>query len=497
MSYISKQFSAASAIEQTRKVLDFLEYDLGYVVYDEISSSEKTFKMNYSDNYCPFYLYVYEDSNHIKFRLYLYWDLDTHAGDYEVYNTNWFLTASNNEIIYCHGNEYWCIVTSNITTYANKYNNPNYSAIFGEIPVLFDPTVTKITASGISGDNAILYVEDSSDFYVGVTYQLIGSPDSKCRRMVEIATIPNSTSLTVTNLPVTVISGSYLGAVPCKAFCRGDSSEIERVFGYFDADSVDDTTHEKYEMSFSSAIEDKYMDPDFRQNVWFMTTNYLYDRSGSVIGYFDSDLLSQTNGDTGDLYCVPINTGSVNSSVSSGTLITLTDDTKSWEVDEHKDRYVVIIDGPGVGEVKKIVSNTSITLNVCSFSVGDLADELLINGYGKETDGLSIDVVDNGVESGDSASASYVGDKTIEVEIDSGNTTQSTIATALEGVNCIRSVTVDNPTDTWSTASGINTVTISGGDGSFWEIVPTVMSSYAIYEEAWRDCHYYTMKADY
>lgn len=492
MAYVTKMLSSAPTNEQARKMIDFLEYDLGWQVYDEISSTAKVFKLQ-KGNYCPAYLYMYVSTN-LMFELYLYWDLGTHTGDYKAYSTASQIGA-NNLVIYCHGNEYWCVFGASAAYYAS-YSNPNYAPMNGDIPFTFDTAVTRLTASGIAGGNVTISVEDSSDFYASVKYQLIGTPDSKCRRMVEVNSIPSSTSMTLTNLPVTVSSGSYIGAVPCKAFTRSDSTEVERVFG-FTTPLVDDAvTGENYRMLFYNTILASNVDPDQRQNVWFLTRSSLYDTAGAIIGYFGSDLLDPGSAATGDLLCIPAGNGFINSSVSSGTLTTLTDDIKSWGVNDHQGNYAVIIDGPGLGEVKKIISNTAITLTICSLSTGDLAGELFIAGYGKETNGLDVDIVDNGVESGDSASASYVGDRAIEVEIDSGVTTQSTIATALEGMTCIKYVTEDNPADTWSTASGINTVTISGGDGGFWETMPTVLSSYAIYAEAWRDFGYYAIKEE-
>lgn len=495
MAYVSKQLSSASVDEQARKVIDFLEYDLGYSVYDEISSESKVFKVQSDSNRCPAYRHVYSDGSYIRSKLYLYWDLDTHTGDYNAYDPHNHFQLSD-QVIYCHGNDYWFALGAASTNYST-YRECIYGKIGGEIQTVFEPTITKLTASGIAGDNATLYVEDSSDFYVGVKYQIIGVPETKCIRWVEINTVPNSTSLTVANLPVTVASGSYIGAVPCTAFGEGHDRYDNRLYGYTHPSSEDDNTDYNWYMYMDPQVREAYRDPDQRQNVWFLSTINMLDISNSVLGHFDSDILGPAQATAGDLLCVHNQSWPINSSVSSGTLTTLTDDTKAWSANEHQDMYVIIIDGDGLGEVKKIISSTATTLTTCTTSDGDLDGELFIRGYGKETNGLDVSIVDNGVESGNSASASYVGDKTIEVEIDSGTTTQSTIVTALEAMSCIRSVSADNPSNTWSTASGVNVVTISGGDGSFWETVPTFYSSYAIYEEAWRSFYDFALKADY
>ena len=61
------------------------------------------------------------------------------------------------------------------------------------------------------------------------------------------------------------------------------------------------------------------------------------------------------------------NSKSVSNSCTSATGTTLVDSTKAWEADALIGKYVVISDGTGVGQVRKILDNDATSLTVVAW----------------------------------------------------------------------------------------------------------------------------------
>lgn len=83
-----------------------------------------------------------------------------------------------------------------------------------------------------------------------------------------------------------------------------------------------------------------------------------------------------------------------NGTATSGSTTTVVDSGAAWTVDAYKNRWVVIIDGTGEGQMVKITSNTATTLNFAAITTG--ADNTSVYQIVESKPGFAIGVATSG-----------------------------------------------------------------------------------------------------
>ena len=95
-----------------------------------------------------------------------------------------------------------------------------------------------------------------------------------------------------------------------------------------------------------------------------MTGDYQYDKAkGKPVMVKNDNIAYDSTRDTLKVDDYSSSTGAYGTA-TSGTSTTLTDTSKDWETDVWKDSYVEILSGTGVGQIRKIASNTGDTITV-------------------------------------------------------------------------------------------------------------------------------------
>lgn len=319
-----------------------------------------------SGNYAPVYVRVYRYYNDIRISIYLYWNSSTHVGTVTTYSinygsctygTNAFIAASKDLIL--------------VTTAASKGNRCGA----GFIPNPAYTVLTKTTSSITAGSSVNIPVISSSGFKVGNKYQIIGqdstSPEGRYQLTVE--SIPDSTSIVVTSLPVNFSSGAYFGQLPCPAGIFG--SDV----GYGDVITRMRPLNRITLSSTTSENTDVYLDavtpfydtvggwPDLVADeyilypiMWHGSSatrigNWGYSKQNFLLGYASATYLDTIG------ICSTAPEGGI---ASSGGTSTITDSSKSWTTDQWKDKWIILVNGTGSGQSRKILSNTDTVITV-------------------------------------------------------------------------------------------------------------------------------------
>lgn len=336
----------------------------GWTLHDDISSTSKVYKsQGESGNYAPAYLRVYNSGSYIELYIWQYWNASTHTGTLSGYATPSRLSAGDNFIA----------VSKDFIVGASS----SYTGGAGFIPTLFHTLLTTTTNSITSGSNVTIPVVSSSGFKVGNRYQLLGQ-NYEGRERVTINSIPDSTSVVVASLVSSYASGAYLGINPCPFGLWGAGAEGFHTFrplNWYDSSGTTSNSSSQW-LYFTPVIDigqnrDMFPDNYADEYVLFPGLFYSYstNRSG-VWGYSKQYLLASYPGGTNptqgtifDIVGVSA-TAPESGQATSGGSTTLTDTSKSWTTNQWQNKWVVIVNGTGSGQSRKISSNTSDTLTV-------------------------------------------------------------------------------------------------------------------------------------
>ena len=336
----------------------------GWTLHDDISSTSKVYEsQGESGNYAPAYLRVYNSGSYIELYAWQYWDASTHTGTLYAYYAPSRASAGDN--FFAVNKDFILIASS------------NYTGGAGFIPNLFHTLVTTTTDSISAGSSVTIPVVSSSGFKVGNRYQILGQ-NYEGRERVTINSIPDSTSVVVASLATSYASGAYLGINPCPFGLWGPSAEgfhIFRPLNWYDSSGT--TSNSSSQWLYFTPIIDISQNPDmFPDNyadeyVLFPGLFYSYstNRPG-VWGYIKQYVLASYPGGTspqqGTIFDIVgvSETAPESGQATSGGSTTLTDTNKSWSTNQWQNKWVVIVNGTGSGQSRKISSNTSDTLTV-------------------------------------------------------------------------------------------------------------------------------------
>jgi hypothetical protein len=362
MSYIGMKKTYSTLAEVFTDICTILT-TVGWTLHDELSSTNKVFKSRgEKDVYAPAYLRVYNSGSYVEFYAWQYWNLITHSGILSGYTTPSRTTygenfiAANKDFIVCA--------------------NATYSGGAAFIPNLFHTLLTTTTDSISAGSSVTIPVVSSSGFKVGNRYQILGQ-NYEGRERVTINSIPDSTSVVVASLATSYASGAYLGINPCPfgLWSPGNNGMWHGFVPLSWYDSSGTTTNSNW-LFFTPIIDSSQnadMWPDNYADEYILAPGLFYsqtsNRSG-LWGYTKEYLLASYPGGTspsqGTLFdIVGVSSNSPESGqATSGGNTTLTDTSKSWTTNQWQNKWIIIVNGTGVGQSRKISSNTSDTITV-------------------------------------------------------------------------------------------------------------------------------------
>ena len=336
----------------------------GWQFWDEIGDEyDRVYRSNGEQGIYPYvYIEISGDTYNLYISLWLYWNNSTHTGTCETGAPGMYISFSADGFFHFAGNkDVWAIMEEDGLK----------SHGWGFCTELIHTNITRTTIDEVAGDMVSLLVSSSSGIVKGQRIQIVGI-NYEGRDQLQVMSIPDSTHITILNLPRDYASGAFVGVTPCPAFIT--SYWLNSGYCLCGHNMVGDETgtHANSYANVLSTIADLYVNPDESSGLYTLTPYYITSTYGDdfLIGYIDNKLLKYCAATTvGQIFA--ITTGiSEQGAVTSATSISVSTSTKSWTINEWTNKRLVIEGGTGADQTVNITSNTSDTLIVdYAFSV--------------------------------------------------------------------------------------------------------------------------------
>jgi len=237
-----------------------------------------------------------------------------------------------------------------------------YGVVFGHIPKRLYPDLIQTTDDIEAGDNVSIPVTDSSKVPgAGGYFQILGLSEG-CDRL-QVVSIPDSTHILVANLPRNYATGATIGLPASTFFMRqqyyGEAGAYCASYCTDVGLTVTSGSHTPAGIVLSgiSSFSGRRM----------MTPWYFLPNEGPWIGYIDKGVYYFPNVATHfDVCCMNDDLSLVTENIlaTSSTNTSVTDSTKSWTPDEFIGKFIVLIGGTGVGQVREIMDNDATTITI-------------------------------------------------------------------------------------------------------------------------------------
>lgn len=312
----------------------------------------------------PGYVYLWDNhqSNGIFVRAYQYWDAAAHTGTRRAY---W----NNNETYTMIGefnSSYDCLIAGDKDlVYLNSHilstGNQTYAqaTMFGHLPGRFHPEITRTTDAISNGSNVNVPVVSSAGFVVGQEIQILGVTEG-CEK-ITVSSIPDTEHIIFETIAGTYATGAYLG-MPASVFGWYSGNAT-----YFNPCSyMRDTGLTVSTSGYSpSPLSPMYTWNQTQEKRYMATHLYMAVNGYCNIGHYGDNFICVRLSTTNDV-AIKNEDGSTpfTGTVTSATSLSMTDNDRSWEVNELVGKFVILTANAGIGQVRKITANdaTSITI---------------------------------------------------------------------------------------------------------------------------------------
>jgi len=356
----------------------------GWVLHDTVSSTKKVYKSRGESDKYPYYNYIsleWNSSSRVYFEAYLFWDAGTDTGycghkgngsSYREFALDNFQLGT--KVIAAGGNKnvFW---VNNLSIASGA----NGSKIMGYLykPLLFDDVTTTLSSGATAGDAVTISVVSSAGLGIGTQIYIVD--ETNLARFVGpvITAIPNGTSITVDTLPYDISSGSYLMNwspnfgfnYSSYYFCVQNKIDPGLSTGQ---EYTQTHTNSNLRLSRNVTIATAYTDPGPVNELdmltpaigYNQTPSYYIDDHQAVYGITEAENeVYYTVRAEASIHGIMNNFGHFeNLQASGGTLSTLVKTGAGWTTDEWAGKFCITTAGTGLGQSRKIASNTSDTL---------------------------------------------------------------------------------------------------------------------------------------
>ena len=284
---------------------------------------------------------------------YYYWNSSTHVG----YGTNTSGASTATLTTSESGCYLWVYGDKNYVFLVSKVSTTYYNCNFGHLPNRFWTKQTTLTAPASPGSSVTLTIVSTSGFVANQYYQIYGV-NAEGRDKVQVTSITNETNLVVATLPRSYASGSILGQTP-STFGFGNNLinyEVSPIAAVGNGDITGVASVTTYAGTTTADVRGKLQ--------WVLQPAINHTSTAAsftLVGYIDVNFLKIATGIVEDT----IDIGRQDSGTAeSGGVTTLTDTDKSWTPNAWANKVVIIIFGTGIGQIRKISSNTATELTV-------------------------------------------------------------------------------------------------------------------------------------
>lgn len=353
------KYSASAADHYTHLITQMVA--AGWTLHDDIAATNKVYKSNGEDGAKLYgYVRVYV-STYIYVESWTQWNATTHAGVGSGYLSNNFITGTN--------------TTAYFGVYGNKdliaacaHGVSNGLIVFGHLPTQVTTTPKAVLASNASsGSDVTVTVDSTSGFGAGRYYIIVGQ-NYEGRDRIQVKSITNATQMVITSLPRNYDTGAVISPFPL-IFGHSAYASPQVIYLVVHPDTSGTTaTTNSMTMVFSQIAYPQVALDTIHGPRYILAPLFAY-----LSGTLKSQILGVCNNGL-FFFCfgsllndvVGVMTGGnipvAGQATEAGGANTITCSTAAWTVDAYQDWYVYISAGTGVGQIRKIASNTATVL---------------------------------------------------------------------------------------------------------------------------------------
>jgi len=359
--------------------------DAGWAKVDEWASGDYTFYCYSSDSEeddgrLAEYVKLWRDATYVYIQPYGGWKTATHAGNCGTAIYCWILFQTTTP--------YYAYVSKNLTLIipykeAGEYNK---QLLFGHVGKrLYAQPIAKLQEAAAAGDNAWLTVDNVVKFHTQQSYQIFGDAmTTRARHQLTVTEIDTAANrLKVANLPVDYGAGSIIGHTPSSF---GNALGYGGMQAYWGLTCDLGTTGEDagaYTVAMSSLATISTA-PDNRLGYKSGVSTGLYvlqpyifkDPNGAYGAVTDDWMLVPPAGAHQDVFISYSTPYPETGTATSGGATTLTCTGKEWAENEWQNKIVFIQGGTGLGQTRKVISNTADTLTVSTWETNPSNDSV-------------------------------------------------------------------------------------------------------------------------
>lgn len=302
----------------------------------------------------------YYSTTQLVFYCYLYWDASAHTGTIPCYGASLIISSSGADTVDVFGDKNIVYVSD---TMVGGYNS---SRVFGHFPTI-QTQITNTTNAITTGSHVSIPVSSSSGFAAGMVIQIVGLSEGRDKLTIE--SIPDATHIQVASVPRNYASGAFIGA---PAMCFGTSAQsspngdIYEVAQWSQVGLTASSSSDK--ITATSLLTLSFLDPESQSLYYWLSPIYMNYASTGIYATMGARFMGSYGVSTKDVLGINTdNSKSASNSCTSATGTTLVDSTKAWTVDALIGKYVIISDGTGVGQVRKILDNDATSLTVVAW----------------------------------------------------------------------------------------------------------------------------------
>ena len=342
---------------------NWIENVLGWTVWDDQKDNGyKVYTTTGEDGKrVSGYIRIFCSTSSLGVILYRYWDATNHNGIGAVGTAHYNWGLSSDFRIYAYGNK-------DFIALAYVSGSTKHAFIVGMPEHGFLDLRTKLTADASgTGDNIQITVEDTTGFEAGQKYRIY-DPSNGHIDTVQVASVDDATHLTIANLPFAYTNGSYIGLYTTRAIVYQDVNyNGVQALDYYQVSGTNNNYTQSVNFPYNSVPQGINQNPFWILGAYVSTPIIAFSNSyngyHAWVGWFETYLRGTSSSIAVEdlLYVNKLEEGT--STGDNGTN-TLKDTTKSWGTDEFKDKYVIITNGDGKGEVHKITTNDATSLTI-------------------------------------------------------------------------------------------------------------------------------------
>ena len=345
---------------------------MGWVLEDDQSSDYyKVYKSNgeLSDRLYQYVKIYWGSGDTIQFTAYLIWDSTNHVGSA---GNNYDVSISTSNDTPFSG---WIYGSKNLVALMTKIGTTYYVKGFGHFDTKFLTVETDLTADATSGDNATLTVSDTTGFVVGACYQIISNKVNEGRDLVVVSSITDSTHLVLENLPRNYSAGAIIGQSPSVFGIWDGADKFHPTCGMvrYSANGVGTNSIGEFDYYVLQALVPDGCPNGIDDHLYYLqpiiAREHYYDSNdwADAFAFYNQDyILWKCSGSNEDIFYINKSDSGI---ATGGTDTTLEDTSKSWAASSLKGKVLIITDGTGSGQARKIVDNDATSITVDTWTV--------------------------------------------------------------------------------------------------------------------------------